>query len=158
MAPPAAALEGATRSGRINPNMFEEGGVGAGVAGKPGANWTASVLGKRQRTSEKSSDGGEDGGGAATPGPNTPATTGEDGAAAMAGGGAVGAASEGGVGGGGGGGGGDLKKQRAAWSQEAVTLGYEAGTIKNSAYLLLAASGAKGMTVAAIVDAATKQG
>ena len=46
----------------------------------------------------------------------------------------------------------------ARWSAEAAALGYEAGTIKNSAYVLLAASGASGMTVAAIVDAATKQG
>ena len=50
------------------------------------------------------------------------------------------------------------RSARAAWSAEAAALGYEAGTIKNSAYVLLAASGAGGMTVAAIVDAATKQG
>ena len=50
------------------------------------------------------------------------------------------------------------KKRRMAWSAEAIALGYEAGTIKNSAYVLLAQSGVAGMTVAAIVDAATKQG
>jgi hypothetical protein len=50
------------------------------------------------------------------------------------------------------------KKRRVAWSAEATALGYEAGTIKNSAYVLLAQSGVAGMTVAAIVDAATKQG
>ena len=50
------------------------------------------------------------------------------------------------------------KKQRAAWSAEAIVLGYETGTIKNSAYVLLAQSGVQGMTVATIVDAATKQG
>ena len=50
------------------------------------------------------------------------------------------------------------KQARALWCAEATALGYEAGTIKNSAYVLLAASGATGMTVAAIVDAATKQG
>lgn len=50
------------------------------------------------------------------------------------------------------------KKRRMAWSAEATALGYEAGTIKNSAYVLLAQSGVAGMTVAAIVEAATKQG
>ena len=50
------------------------------------------------------------------------------------------------------------KKRRMAWSAEAIALGYEVGTIKNSAYVLLAQSGVAGMTVAAIVDAATKQG
>ena len=50
------------------------------------------------------------------------------------------------------------KKRRVGWNQEATALGYEAGTIKNSAFVLLAQSGTAGMTVAAIVDAATKQG
>ena len=50
------------------------------------------------------------------------------------------------------------KKRRLGWNAEANALGYEAGTIKNSAYVLLAQSGTTGMTVAAIVDAATKQG
>jgi hypothetical protein len=50
------------------------------------------------------------------------------------------------------------KKRKLAWSAEAMALGYETGTIKNSAYVLLAQSGATGMTVAAIVDAATKRG
>ena len=49
------------------------------------------------------------------------------------------------------------KKRRMAWSAEATALGYEAGTIKNSAYVLLAQSGVAGMTVAAIVEAARPQ-
>ena len=144
MAPPAAAVEGReglTRSARNSQNAYSSlKSVGDAAAGGKGANMYGTVLGKRGRSSEKSD--GEDG--TATPGPNTPATT-------NSGGGLENTAI------GGGGGGGD-KKHRAAWSQEAVALGYEAGTIKNSAYLLLAESGAKGMTVAAIVDAATKQG
>jgi len=50
------------------------------------------------------------------------------------------------------------KKQRATWSAEAVALGYETGTIKHAAYVLLAASGTSGMTVASIVESAQKQG
>lgn len=111
-----------------------------GDASLKGASWNATTLGKRQRASEKSEC--EDG--AATPGPNTPATTNSGGTPAKVVDAAGGLEAN--------------KKQRAAWSAEAVALGYEAGTIKNSAYLLLAASGATGMTVAAIVDAATKQG
>lgn len=168
--PPAAAVEatstsfglgreGGTRSGRNVQNAFMvKSGVGGGGGGGDNnnnnngasvkaANWNAVAPGpgKRQRISEKSDV--DDG--ASTPGPNTPATTNSGGGVEIA------------VGGGGGGGGVGSEgnnKLRAAWSQEAVALGYETGTIKNSAYVLLAASGAKGMTVAAIVDAATKQG
>ena len=53
---------------------------------------------------------------------------------------------------------GAANKRRMAWSAERLRSGYEAGTIKNSAYVLLAQSGVAGMTVAAIVEAATKQG
>ena len=107
---------------------------------------------KRQRTDSKHDT--EDG--THTPGPNTPATTNSGGTPAKLARPGDSSGSEGGqnnpalrgV----------DKKARAAWSAEAAALGYEAGTIKNSAYVLLAASGASGMTVAAIVDAATKQG
>ena len=50
------------------------------------------------------------------------------------------------------------KKRRLGWNAEANALGYEAGTIRISADVSLAQSGTTGMTVAAIVDAATKQG
>ena len=113
---------------------------------------------KRQRTDSKHDT--EDG--THTPGPNTPATTNSGGTPAKLArpggdskgdseGGSDGAAANPALRG-------VDKKARAAWSAEAAALGYEAGTIKNSAYVLLAASGASGMTVAAIVDAATKQG
>lgn len=113
-------------------------------ASKPG--FAATANGKRQRvsTSAEPDDG-------AANGPNTPATTNSGGTpnkptrGDSSGSEGVGAAPA-------------NKKQRAAWSSEAIALGYEAGTIKNSAYVLLAQSGAAGMTVAAIVDAATKQG
>jgi hypothetical protein len=145
----AIAGGGATRSGRNVQSAYM---VKAGTSGGDGtvkpANWNTTAPGKRQRTSENRS-AEEGAAGVATPGPNTPATTGEDGAAIVGG--------EGGAGGVGGMDAG-VKKQRGAWSAEAVALGYEAGTIKNSAYVLLAASGLKGMTVAAIVEAATKQG
>jgi hypothetical protein len=106
-------------------------------------------------TSEKGGSGGEtseDGTGVPN-GPTTPATTNSGGTPAKATRGDS-SGSEGG---------GHLpapanKKQRAAWSAEAIALGYETGTIKNSAFVLLAESGATGMTVAAIVEAATKQG
>ena len=113
-------------------------------ASKPG--FAANANGKRQRvsTSAEPDDG-------AANGPNTPATTNSGGTpnkptrGDSSGSEGIGAAPA-------------NKKQRAAWSSEAIALGYEAGTIKNSAYVLLAQSGAAGMTVAAIVDAATKQG
>jgi hypothetical protein len=113
-------------------------------ASKPG--FTTTANGKRQRvsTSAEPDDG-------AANGPNTPATTNSGGTpnkptrGDSSGSEGIGAAPA-------------NKKQRAAWSSEAIALGYEAGTIKNSAYVLLAQSGAAGMTVAAIVDAATKQG
>ena len=127
-------------------------------AGKPGSGaWQPGQHpGKRQRvTSEKGGSGGEtseDGTGVPN-GPTTPATTNSGGTPAKATRGDS-SGSEGG---------GHLpapanKKQRAAWSAEAIALGYETGTIKNSAYVLLAQSGVQGMTVATIVDAATKQG
>lgn len=137
-APSGHGREGGTRSGRnVHSAYMVKAGGDAHV--KP-ANWNATALGKRQRSDKSDSEDGT-----TTPGPNTPATTNSGGTPAKlekAGGGA----------------GADVKQQRAAWSSEAVALGYEAGTIKNSAYLLLAASGSTGMTVAAIVEAATKQG
>ena len=116
------------------------------------ADWNpAAAAGHKRRRVDSD---GEDG--TITPGPNTPATTNSGGTPskpmkAEHGDAATATA-------GGGGGGGDKKKKRAAFTAEAASLGYETGTIKNSAFVLLAESGATGMTVAAIVEAATKQG
>jgi len=143
--------ESATRSGRnVQSAYLAKAGAGAAagdvaVGARP-TNWNASAPGKRQRTSGSDKNDAEDGSVTPTPGPHTPAIT--------TGGGTPPKLSRGQDGGDGEG----AKKHRGAWSQEAVGLGYESGTIKNSAYVLLAASGPKGMTVAAIVDAATKQG
>jgi len=95
-------------------------------------------------------------GGTHTPGgPNTPATTNSGGTPAKLARPGDSSGSEGGVNN-------ALhgvdKKARALWCAEATALGYDAGTIKSSAYVLLAASRATGMTVDAIVDAVTKQG
>lgn len=43
-------------------------------------------------------------------------------------------------------------------SSEALALGYELGTIKHAAYVLLTRAGDAGLTVSAIVDHATKEG
>jgi hypothetical protein len=143
-APAHAGREGAIRSGR---NQGKASTSGAGVTDPRPANWNASGVGtKRQRGNpdvlvERES----------TPGPNTPATTDDvvtplkqpstaPQAETSTGSGEP-----------------PAKKQRSTWSQEAVALGYETGTIKNSSYVLLAASGLAGMTVAAIVEAATRQ-
>lgn len=47
-------------------------------------------------------------------------------------------------------------KRAKNWSGDAVALGYEVGTIKYSAYVLLAESGTRGMTVASIVGTAQR--
>jgi hypothetical protein len=148
-APPSVGRE--ARSGRNvqSAYMVKPSTSGGDAAPKP-ANWNATNPNpnKRQRSSDP-----EDG--TATPGPNTPATTTSGGtpikptAAAAATATATGAGSEPSA---------AAAKKRAIWSGEAVALGYETGTIKHSAYVLLALSGVTGMTVAAIVEAATKQG
>jgi hypothetical protein len=46
----------------------------------------------------------------------------------------------------------------SAASDDAVTLGYELGTIKHSAYVLLQRAGASGLTVSTIVETATREG
>ena len=49
-----------------------------------------------------------------------------------------------------------VKRAKKNWSADAVALGYEVGTIKHSAYVLLAESGTAGMTVASIVGTAQR--
>jgi hypothetical protein len=49
-----------------------------------------------------------------------------------------------------------VKRAKKNWSADAVRLGYEEGTIKHSAYILLAESGTTGMTVASIVGTAQR--
>jgi hypothetical protein len=49
-----------------------------------------------------------------------------------------------------------VKRAKKNWSSAAVELGYEVGTIKHSAYVLLAESGPTGMTVASIVGTAQR--
>ena len=49
-----------------------------------------------------------------------------------------------------------VKRAKKNWSADAVALGYEIGTIKHSAYVLLAESGTRGMTVASIVGTAQR--
>ena len=49
-----------------------------------------------------------------------------------------------------------VKRAKKNWSGDAVALGYEVGTIKHSAYVLLAESGTRGMTVASIVGTAQR--
>ena len=49
-----------------------------------------------------------------------------------------------------------VKRAKKNWSGDAVALGYEVGTIKYSAYVLLAESGTRGMTVASIVGTAQR--
>ena len=149
-AQPHSSVGREARSGRNvqSAYMVKASTSGAKDHGDKPANWNASNPNpnKRQRSSDP-----EDG--TVTPGPNTPAITTSGGtptkptaagAGAAAGSEAAAAAAR--------------KQQRATWSSEAVALGYETGTIKNSAYVLLALSGLTGMTVAAIVEAATKQG
>ena len=133
-------------------NMKTKGSDHKGGAAPGGDAWVNPPGAKRARTDAKQDP--EDG--THTPGgPNTPATTNSGGPPAKLARPGDSSGSEGGVNN-------ALrgvdKKARALWCAEATALGYEAGTIKNSAYVLLAASGATGMTVAAIVDAATKQG
>ena len=133
-------------------NMKTKGSDHKGGAAPGGDAWVNPPGAKRARTDAKPDP--EDG--THTPGgPNTPATTNSGGTPAKLARPGDSSGSEGGVNN-------ALrgvdKKARALWCAEATALGYEAGTIKNSAYVLLAASGATGMTVAAIVDAATKQG
>jgi len=157
----SAGREGATRaSGRnvqsaymVKPSTANNDSVATkeGKEEKP-ANWNATAPVPRKKGGEKSGDA-EDG--ASTPGPNTPATTSTGGTPAKrpapetsSGGGQTGASGEQPP----------AKKQRATWSAEAVALGYETGTIKHAAYVLLAASGTSGMTVASIVESAQKQG
>jgi len=140
-APAPAGREGAIRSGR---SQGKPSTSGAGVKDERPANWNASGVGtKRQRGNDVFVER------ESTPGPNTPATT-DDGGTPLKPSTAQAEASAGS-------GEPPAKKQRSTWSQEAVALGYETGTIKNSSYVLLAASGLAGMTVAAIVEAATRQ-
>lgn len=163
MSPPAvqadgtgasAVREGATRSGRnvqsaymVKPSTANDSGAKEGKEEKP-ANWNATAPAPRKK-GEKSGGDAEDG--TSTPGPNTPATTNSGGTPAKrpapetSSGGQTGGEPP-------------AKKQRATWSAEAVALGYETGTIKHAAYVLLAASGTSGMTVASIVESAQKQG
>lgn len=49
-----------------------------------------------------------------------------------------------------------VQRAKKNWSADAVALGYEIGTIKHSAYVLLAESGTQGMTVASIVGTAQR--
>ena len=49
-----------------------------------------------------------------------------------------------------------VKRAKKNWSADAVALGYEVGTIKHSAYVLLAENGTRGMTVASIVGTAQR--
>jgi len=49
-----------------------------------------------------------------------------------------------------------VKRAKKNWTADAVALGYEVGTIKYSAYVLLAENGARGMTVASIVGTAQR--
>lgn len=49
-------------------------------------------------------------------------------------------------------------KTPSAASTEAVALGYELGTIKNAAYILLTRAGVSGLTVSNIVELATREG
>ena len=49
------------------------------------------------------------------------------------------------------------RTQRAAWSREAVALGYAVDSVKHAAYVVLAAAGPAGMTVVDTADAATEQ-
>ena len=117
----------------------------------PGDAWVNPPATKRQRTDSKHDT--EDG--THTPGPNTPATTNSGGTPAKLARPGDSSGSEGG----------QNNPALRGWTRRLAPRGAPRlrrsgtrGTIKNSAYVLLAASGAGGTTVAAIVDAATKQG